>query len=322
MPVPFTLTQLHYFSLVAETESMTVAAGRLRVTQSTVSSAIATLEKSLGVQLFLRLPRRGLKLSPAGRLLAQDARRLLEQADSIAASAHGVVEALVGELRVGIFAPLAPFRAPVILQEFEAAHPGMRVSFLEGDQDLLQEAVREGRCDIALMYGIGVAGGVSTEVIERIPPHVIVAESHPLAVHAADGISLTGLGAEPMILLDLPHSRDYYLGLFNRVGVVPNVRHRASGYETVRSFVARGHGYAVLNQRLPHESSSAGGRVVVLPLTDPLPPIDVVLARPRNVPPTRRVLAFEAACRRIYGVPMDAATPDLKVHTLPFPVSH
>jgi DNA-binding transcriptional LysR family regulator len=74
-----------------------------------------------------------------------------------------------------------------------------------------------------------------------------------------------------------------------------------SGYETVRSFVARGHGYSLLNQRLHHDLTYAGGRVVPLRLVDDLPGIEVVLVRPEGVRPTRRALAFESVCKRLYG---------------------
>lgn len=297
----FTLTQLRYFSVVAELENMTSAAQRLGVTQSTVSVSISLLEKDLSLQLFMRQATRGVKLTPAGRQFAQDIVVFLEHADSLYETARGFSDALVGELKVGIFTPLAPFRAPVILQAFEAQHPGVQVSFLEGDLASLQSALLDGRCEVALMYGIGLGGGFTTHVVERVPPHVIVAEDHPAAASANGEIALKDLEHEPLILLDLPHTREYFMSLFALAGVTPRIRHRASGYETVRSFVARGHGYAVLNQRLHHDLTYAGGRVVLLHLTEDLPPIEVMLVRPEGVRPTRRALAFESTCRRLYG---------------------
>lgn len=297
----FTLTQLRYFSVVAELENMTAAAQRLGLTQSTVSTAIAQLEKDLSVQLFMRQPRRGLGLTPAGRQFAKDIVVFLEQADTLYEVARGFSDALVGELKVGVFTPLAPFRAPVILQAFEAQHPGVQVTFLEADLAALQSALLDGRCDVALMYGIGLGNGFTTQVVERLPPHVIVAEDHPAAASANGEIALKELEHEPLILLDLPHTREYFMSLFTLAGVTPSIRHRAVGYETVRSFVSRGHGYAVLNQRLHHDLTYNGGRVVLLRLTDDLPPIEVMLVRPEGVRPTRRTLAFEETCRRLYG---------------------
>ena len=87
------------------------------------------------------------------------------------------------------------------------------------------------------------------------------------------------------MVLDLPHSREYYEQLYAIAGVTPNVRHRFAGYETVRSFVAKGHGYAMLNQRLHSDLTYSGGRVVALTLTDDFPPIEVMLVRPEGVQP-------------------------------------
>jgi hypothetical protein len=45
----------------------------------------------------------------------------------------------------------------------------------------------------------------------------------------------------------------------------------------------------------------SGGKVVALTLTDNFPPIEVMLVRPEGVQPTRRALAFEETCIRLYG---------------------
>ncbi|MFD0476433.1 LysR family transcriptional regulator [Nonomuraea thailandensis] len=60
----FTLVQLRYFAAAAELGSMTAAARELVVSQSAVSTAVAQLEKELGVQLLLRHHARGLALTP------------------------------------------------------------------------------------------------------------------------------------------------------------------------------------------------------------------------------------------------------------------
>ena len=81
---------------------------------------------------------------------------VLEEAERLYRSVHDEDAQLVGELVVGVFSPLAPFRAAVILQHFEAAHPGVDVTFLEGDQESLRRALEEGRCELALMYDLGL----------------------------------------------------------------------------------------------------------------------------------------------------------------------
>lgn len=301
MARPFTLTQLRYFAVVAELESMTHAAKRLLVTQSAVSTAMAELERTLGAQLFLRSKATGVRLTPTGRKFAQDLKAFLDHADALYESAHGLSESLVGELTVGVFSPLASFRLPVILAAFQSKHPGVDVTFLEADLATLQGAVRDGQCDLALMYGHGLGKGFSVQVLERVPPHVIVPADHPAAGSPDREIALRELAGEPLILLDLPHTREYYESLFVMAGLTPNIRHRFTGYETVRSFVARGHGYALLNQRVQGDVPYSGGRVVALRLVDEFPPSEVMLVRPEGALPTRRALAFEDICLRLYG---------------------
>lgn len=116
----------------------------------------------------------------------------------------------MGEPKVGVFAPLAPFRLPAILQTFEVQHPGVEVSFLEADLASLQTALLEGQCDVAPTYGNGLGRGFTYKVLERIPPHVLVHAEHPAAARPDRTIALKDLDGEPAVVLDLPHSREYY----------------------------------------------------------------------------------------------------------------
>ncbi|RZS91087.1 DNA-binding transcriptional LysR family regulator [Motilibacter rhizosphaerae] len=296
----FTLVQLRYFCRVARLGSMTAAAEELAVTQSALSSAVAQLEASLGVQLFRRVPRRGLALTEAGRRLLREAPALLEDADVLVGALRDDQDAVAGELVVGIYEPLASLRVPDILREFERRHPEVHVSLVEGDQAVIREALLGGRCELALMYDMGEGGGFVQEVLETVPAHVLVAAGSRLA-ELGGPVSLEDVVAEPLILLDLPETRDYVLRVFHSAGLVPSVRHRLTGYETVRSFVARHHGYAVLNRKLPHGQTHSGGEVVALDIAEEVPAIDVVLATLDGVRPTRRAQAFMEICRRHHG---------------------
>ncbi|QIK63280.1 LysR family transcriptional regulator [Leucobacter viscericola] len=296
MTTSFTLVQLRYFATVARLEHMTAAAAELNVTQSTLSSAIAQLEAEFGVPLFVRLPRRGLRLTPAGQTLLARSGAFLEEASLISRAVREDTPVLTGELVVGIYAPLAPFRAPVLLQKFERLHPEVNLVFLEGDQGTLQQALLDGHCEVALMYDLGVGDRFTRQVVERVSPHVIVPEDHPLAIAGRSEASLAEFADEPLILLNLPHTREYYLGLFKQLGITPRVRHVSLGYETVRSFVALGHGYSVLNHWVDHGMTYAGERVVPIRLADPLPPTEASLVRLVDNRPTRKSLAFEAVC--------------------------
>src|SRR5690349_17818083 len=132
---PFTLVQLHYFAAAVECGSMTAASRELMVSQSAVSTAIAQLEKALGVTLVLRHHVHGLALTGAGRAFHAELRAFLAHSQELADTAANAGQALVGDLTVGCFATLAPFRLPRILASLREAHPAARCRARPGQGD-------------------------------------------------------------------------------------------------------------------------------------------------------------------------------------------
>ncbi|QMU71530.1 LysR family transcriptional regulator [Streptacidiphilus sp. P02-A3a] len=287
--VGFTLTQLRYFVVAAETGSMTAAAERLLIAQSAVSTAVSNLEHELGVQLFIRRRGKGLVTTPAGERLMLQARELLSHALDVAAEARGVEGGLSGPARIGCFVTLAPFVLPKLLAAAEERHPRLRIEVLEGEAGELDQALRTGRIDFAITYDLGLGPGIARETLASLPAHALVAAGHPLAGRGT--VDLAELAHEPLVLLDLPHSRDYFWSLVTATGITPVIRHRSHNYEAVRSLVALGHGFSVLHQRPATEETYSGARVAVLALTNEHPPLDLVLARMDGVRQTARAAA-------------------------------
>jgi DNA-binding transcriptional LysR family regulator len=143
-----------------------------------------------------------------------------------------------------------------------------------------------------------------TEALEVIPPHMIVAPEHPLA--GADApVSLTRFAADPLVLLDLPHTAHYYLNLYRSLGLTPEVRYRIQGFETVRGLVGRGFGVALLNQRIGHDLTYGGAEVRSVELEEDLPGLTLLLVRRRDEE-SQRVRAFTEVCHRIFSRPAPA----------------
>ncbi|WP_324785192.1 LysR family transcriptional regulator [Streptomyces sp. H51] len=297
--VGFTLVQLRYFLVAAECGSLTVASARLHIAQSAVSAAIHNLERDLGVQVFVRRRGRGLTLTPAGQRLQQQARDLLSRAQEIEREARGEGETLHGPVAVGCFVTLAPYFLPALFSECTVRYPGIEIDVVEAETEQLATALRAGRLDFALTYDLGLATepDLSAESVAQAPPHVIVAAGHRLA--GRDRVELTELADEPMVLLDLPHSRDYFRSLLAAAGVTPDVRYRTQSYETVRSLVSRGLGYSVLNQRPATSQTYGGGEIAELRLPDRTAALDVALVRVKDVTRTARARAVMDMLREI-----------------------
>src|SRR5262245_6712487 len=116
------LRHLRYFLAVAEELHFSRAAERLKMAQPPLSQQIRQLEDELGVRLFERSNRR-VQLTDAGRLILEEAKRAIEQADRVAAMARNAAEGSAGFLRVG-FSSSAPYTTlPEILRAFRARFP-------------------------------------------------------------------------------------------------------------------------------------------------------------------------------------------------------
>lgn len=298
-PLGFTLVQLRYFLVAAERGSVTEASLQLHIAQSAVSSAIYNLERDLQVQLFIRRRGRGLTLTPAGERLQQQTRDLLARAREVEREARGDGGTVSGPVAVGCFVTLAPYYLPPLFSECTARFPGIEIDVVEGGTDQLVSALAAGRIDFALTYDLGLSAEAElrSETIARAPAYVIVAADHPLAGRGSVG--LAELSAEPLVLLDLPHSRDYFRSLIAATGTAPDVRYRTQSYETVRSLVARGLGYSVLNQRPATLQTYGGGEIAELQLRDSGPPLEVRLTSLHGMTQTARARAAMDLLREI-----------------------
>ena len=291
----YTLRQIRYFVAAADEGGITAAAHALHVSQPSVSTAIAELEAQFGVQLLLRHHAQGTSLTPAGRRVLAEARELLERAKAFEAEARGLGQGLAGTLEFGCFVTFAPIYLPRLLAELRACHPEIAVRVREGSLDDVREALEAGETELALLYDMGLSEAIETEEVLSLPTYALLPTGHRLAKAAR--VALAELSAEPMILLDLPASREFFLSIFFNLGLEPRIGMRSSSYEMVRGLVAHGHGYTLLNTRPATDTTSDGGRVVARPLIETVPPTRSTLARLKRARPTRMAQAFAETTR-------------------------
>jgi DNA-binding transcriptional LysR family regulator len=292
-----TLTQLRYFAAAAEHRSMTEAARELFVAQSAVSAAVGQLEQQVGTQLFIRQRSKGLILTPAGVQLLGDVRALMLGLDQAVDAARGLDNQVRGTIRLACFVTLAPFVLPAVISRSRAAHPYLDIEVDEVDAEEAREALRSGRAELSVGYDFAYGDGMKREVIDTTPAHVLLAAGHSLA--SRDRVFLRELAGEKLILLDLPHSRDYFLQLLSSAGIEPEIAHRSRNYETVRAMVAHGHGFSLLNQRPRHDLTYDGGRVTACRIADDVPALRVVIATLPGVRQTARAAALTEVIRDV-----------------------
>ncbi|SLN27824.1 FMN reductase (NADH) RutF [Roseovarius litorisediminis] len=199
------------------------------------------------------------------------------------------------KLTVGCFQTFAPFVMPRLL----GALPDFDIRLIEGDHRRLRESLASGECELALVYDLDLGDDMAAEPLVELEPYVLLPQAHPLA-HLHE-IAPHELAEEPMILLDIDPSRDYFVGLMQAAGVTPMIRHRISSFEMVRGMVGHGLGYSLLVTRPAVGMTYDGMPVVARPLTGVSKRSNVVLAyrKDRNLSPAAK--GFASKCHALFG---------------------
>ncbi|HEV3428511.1 MAG TPA: LysR family transcriptional regulator [Paraburkholderia sp.] len=286
----FSLRQLRYFVTAAETLSFTSAARLMHISQPSISSAISELEDAFGIQLFIRHHAAGLSLTQAGRELLGKTRDLLKNAEELQSVARGLDTGMTGTIALGCLVSLAPPLLSGLISRFLADHAGIAFKTTEGHQDDLFKGLHDGSLDIALTYDIDLTDEIDFRPLVRLPPYVILPSKHPLAQHRA--VSLASLVDEPYVMLDLPHSREYFSSLFDAIGQRPVPVFRSSQPEVVRGMVANGLGYSILNFPLKSTQTVDGEDFVVKRFKEKVVATTLGIAQSRTMKPRMVVQKF------------------------------
>jgi len=293
----FSFRQLAYFIAAAEAGSITLASKRANISQPAISTAISHIERELDVQLFLRHHAQGLSLTPAGRALLRDAKQLLKQANGLYSAAADISHQMRGELSVGWFSTLAPILMPEVVQSFLKAFPETQIRLVESHQEGLLKSLRAAEIEVAITYDLQLSDDVAFVPLATLPPYAMFGAAHPLARERT--VKLSQLAPLPMVLLDMPMSREYFLALFFRDRLEANIAWSSSKVDVVRTMVANGLGYTLVNARPRADVALDGRRLFRVPLTGDPPPMRVGIATLKQLKKTRLVEAFERHCQEL-----------------------
>ncbi|MGV9709357.1 LysR family transcriptional regulator [Gordonia sp. NPDC003424] len=263
-----TLRQMEYLIAVLDHGSVSAGAAAVHVSQATVSAALSQLEKSLGVALLSRGPARRARPTPAGEEFATRARAILAAVDDAVETADESAAELRGPLAVGCLHTASPRMLPGLVTHFEHRWPRVDLHLVEDTSPRLQDLVATGRLDVAMVYTRQlVRHELVTHRLGDVRLHAVLPADSPLA--AQPEVAMADLVRLPAILLDIPPVADLLLERIRAHGLDVEVRWRSSSAETIRSLVARGLGFSLVNA-VPHPSvrTFEGLEVVHRPVAD------------------------------------------------------
>ncbi len=145
------LQQLRYAVALADAQSFTKAAANEYVVQSALSQQLRKLEDELGVALFERTTRT-VAPTPAGEALLPLMRQVLAGVDQIKFGAQAISGTIAGRLTVGMMeVPSESLDVAALMATFHTRYPEVTVTLRSGGSDLLIDAVRDRKLDVAIV---------------------------------------------------------------------------------------------------------------------------------------------------------------------------
>lgn len=279
------------FNTVAECGSFSAAASHLFMTQSAVSQAVSTLEKTLGTPLFRRTPK-GVVLTPDGQTLyayTSDALRTLQNGEQRLADRHRLAG---GELRIGASDTVSSCYLLPTLKAFHEEHPGVSIRVVNRVTAEAAALVKAGELDLCV-------GNLPYEDDELdIRPCMTVhdvfvgGQAYQNDDHLYTKEELCRL---PLILLEnKSNSRRYVDRWFASQGLRPRVEIELGAHELLLHFAEIGLGVSCVIREFS-EPWLESGRVAELKTKDSVPPREIGVMVHRQFPLSAAAKAFIAA---------------------------
>ncbi len=238
------LRDLRYLVALADHQHFGRAAAACFVSQPTLSTQVRKLEEELGVALVERAPRK-VMLTPAGRDVAERARRIVADVEEMREAARRNRDPEAGTVRLGLFPTLGPYLLPHAMPLIRKRFPKLELLLVEEKSDVLLTQLREGRLDATLL-ALPVHGEqLHAEALFEEPFLLAVPDAHPLAQR--DSLELDELSDQRLLLLEDGHClRDQALDVCRLAGAGEKSEFRATSLETLRQMVAANVGVTLL----------------------------------------------------------------------------
>lgn len=246
--------ELEIFMEVVECGKMGEAAKKLFISQSSVSQAIASIEKEYGILLFERMAH-SLHLTPAGRELLNYARalkNLRNDMDKFLLSARGA-----SYLRIGATVTVGTCVICRVIDEIKAEYPGIELEVEVANTHILEEKILRNEIDIGLVEGKVKSQELKSEEVIDDRLVLICPEGHRF--YGRNQISARELEGENLILREQGSgTRALFEDQMNARNVPMRVTWNCYNSEAIKNAVEAGNGLSVISSRLVEKELASG----------------------------------------------------------------
>lgn len=236
------IRQLKYFLAIAEEGQITAAARRLRLAQPPLSQQMKLLEEELGIRLFHRGPRH-IRLTDAGKILANRARQILELSDSTLREIDDFRQGLRGTLPIGTVSSSGSILLSPGMKRFHQEFRGAKFEIHEGNTFTLIELLTKGIIEIAIVRTPFQSGPFHCKYLAE-EPMIAAMDKHHDWNPAAATVKSEELDQRPIIMYrrfeQLLHE------VFSRYNITPKVFCKNDDARTTLLWANAGMGIAIV----------------------------------------------------------------------------
>ncbi|MCK0115411.1 DNA-binding transcriptional LysR family regulator [Isoptericola sp. CG 20/1183] len=250
------LTRLRVLAAVARTGSVTAAARELHYAQPSVSHHLARLETEAGIPLLQRAGR-GVRLTEAGRLLADRAGEIIARVEGAQRELDALAGLRAGRARLAAFPSALATIVPEAVTRLRSDHPGIGVSLVEAEPPEAVAALRSGEVDVALVFEhADVRHARAVDDLSRFQTTRVLDDTVHL-VTASDGRGPAAGSGDSGTPLLRAHEDDAWIAGCERcradllarcaaAGFAPRLAFETDDYVAVQALVAAGAGVSLL----------------------------------------------------------------------------
>jgi DNA-binding transcriptional LysR family regulator len=241
------LRHLRAFVAIAEEQSFTRAAARLRIAQPPLSRQLQQLEAELGVLLIERGSRPA-RLTEPGRVLFEQAAQILDRVAEMRSIARRLTETQHGRFSIGFVASTLYGHLPKVLRDFRAARPDTELAVLELTSIEQVAALKEGRIDV----GFGRIPFDDPSITRRLLRNETMVAALPTghkALERPGPLLLSDLLDDPLIVYPKsprPSYADQVIALYRNHGLRPASLQEVREMQTALGLVAAGLGVCLV----------------------------------------------------------------------------
>jgi len=239
------LRHLRYFVAVAEELHFGRAALRLHLAQPPLSQQIQKLEGIVGHPLLLRTSR-AVKLTAAGEVFLDRARRTLRTVEQDLTEVRSVGRGEIGSLRVGFIGSGMLTPLPAMLGRYREKNPKADLELREATSSQIMQSLLDGAVDVGFLRDGGPLPGLEVETLFSEPFVAVLPASHPLARRKT--LSAAALRDDPFVLFPQAAgglAYDKTVSICEVHGFRPNIVQEAPQWLTVMRLVGAGLGVSL-----------------------------------------------------------------------------